>query len=54
MTNSNTNTNRNNNRNDANFLNNIQQMFNQTGIGQDLNAALREADKIVAKKKDKK
>ena len=52
MTNNNKNT---NNQNDnVNFLTAIQSMFNQTGIGQDLMSALREADKIVAKKKDNK
>ena len=49
-----TNTNNNRNNDSVNFLNAIQSMFNQTGIGQDLRAALREADKIVANKKDNK
>ena len=49
----NTKKNTNNNQNDAiNFLNNIQAMFNATGIGQDLQKALADADKIV--KKDSK
>lgn len=51
MTNNNKNTNNQNN----DFMAQIQSMFNQTGIGQDLRAAIAEADRIVNNnKKDNK